>query len=79
MFGAPLLSAQSCPPRSLLRLGSEVGCIGLRTKIGGGAAGLGEEAGKYWLDEGSEYDLSTAGLGKSHPKDQDELKCVVEC
>jgi len=51
--------------------------IGLSVKASGwGAAG--EVAGEDWLEEGAEDDLGTAGLGKSHPENEDELEGVVE-
>jgi len=54
------------------------GRLGLGTEVGGGGAGLGEEAAKEWLDEGVEDDLGATSLGKSHPEDEDELEGVVE-
>jgi hypothetical protein len=71
----------SCHPHALvntspsLALGSRVD---FRAKIGRGGSTLREEAGEDWLDEGSEYDLGAACLGKSHPQDKDEFEGVVE-
>jgi len=59
----------------LLRLG----CVRLGSEISGGGAGLGEEAREDRMDKGSEQDLSTRCLRKSHPEDEDELEGVVEC
>ena len=59
----------------LLRLG----CVRLGSEISGGGAGLGEEAREDRMDKGSEEDLSTRCLRKSHPEDEDELEGVVEC
>ena len=52
--------------------------ISLASEVGSGGAGLAEESRKDWLDKGSEDDLSAIGHWKSHPKDKDELKGVVE-
>jgi hypothetical protein len=59
----------------LLRLG----CVRLGSEISGGGTGLGEEAREDGMDKGSEEDLSTRCLRKSHPEDEDELEGVVEC
>jgi hypothetical protein len=59
----------------LLRLG----CVRLGSEISSGGAGLGEEAREDRVDKGSEQDLSTRCLRKSHPEDKDELEGVVEC
>jgi len=45
--------------------------------LGGGGTGC-EVAGEDGLEEGSEDDLGTSGLGKRHPEDEDELEGVVE-
>ena len=37
-----------------------------------------EEAGEEWLNDGSEDDLGTTGLGKGHPQDEDEFEHIVE-
>ena len=63
----------------LLRLGSKVGSVGLRTEVPRGGSRLGEESGKDWMDEGTEQDLSTSSLGKRHPEDKDEFEGVIEC
>lgn len=52
--------------------------VSLRAKVGSGRTALGEEAGEDRLDEGTEDDLGTTGLRKSHPQDEDELEGVVE-
>lgn len=52
--------------------------IGFGAEISRGGAGLREEAGKDGLDEGSEYDLGSIGLGEGHPQDEDEFEGVVE-
>jgi len=46
-------------------------------EVGRGATGV-EVLGKDWLKERSEDDLSTRGLRKSHPKDENELEGIVE-
>lgn len=51
--------------------------LGLGAEVGGGTVG-GEETANHGLEEGVEDNLGTAGLGKSHPHDQDELEDVVE-
>jgi len=51
--------------------------LGLRLEVFRGGAGV-EIAGEDGLEEGSEDDLGASGLGKSHPKDKDELEGVVE-
>jgi len=58
----------------LLALG---GRLSLRPQVGRGGTSL-EVAGEGGLEEGAEDDLGTAGLGKSHPEDEDELEGVVE-
>jgi len=52
--------------------------VGLTTKVGGSRAGLGEEAGEDWLDEGAEDDLSSTSHWEGHPEDEHELENVVE-
>jgi hypothetical protein len=69
----------SVGPILLLRLGSELRRIRLRSEISRGGAGLREEAREDWVDEGTEQDLGATSLGKSHPEDEDELEGVVEC
>jgi hypothetical protein len=59
----------------LLRLG----CVRLGSEISSGGAGLGEEAREDRVDKGSEQDLSTRCLRKSHPEDEDKLEGVVKC
>lgn len=63
----------------LLCLGSKLGRIRLCPQISRCGSGVGEEAGEDGLNERSEQDLGTRGLGKSHPEDKDELEGVVEC
>jgi len=52
--------------------------ISLASKIGGGTAGLAEEAGEDRLNERSKDDLGSVGDWESHPEDQDELEHIVE-
>jgi len=52
--------------------------IGLGAQVGSGGARLSEIAGEHWLKEGPEDDLSTTGLGKGHPEDEDKLEGVIE-
>jgi len=51
--------------------------VGLSMETRGWGA-TGEVAGEDWLEEGAEDDLSTTGLGKGHPENEDELESVVE-
>lgn len=53
--------------------------ISLRSEVSGGAAGLAEESGEDWLNDGSEHDLSAVGHWESHPENKHELEDVVEC
>jgi len=52
--------------------------IGLCAELGSSGARVIEVAGEDWVKEGAEDELRAAGLGKSHPEDQDELEGVVE-
>jgi len=54
-----------------------LGLGGLSLEVGRGAS-LGEVLGENGLHEGSVDDLSTAGLGKSHPQNKDKLEGVVK-
>lgn len=60
---------------NLLGLASRVG---VRAEVGGSGAGLGEVTREDGVEERAEDDLGTAGLGKGHPEDKDELEGVVE-
>jgi len=62
----------------LLRLSSELRRVSLCAKFRRGRAALGEEAREDGLNEGAKHDLSTTGLGKRHPEDEDEFEGVVE-
>lgn len=76
---AAILSDPRKSPQDLMicLLGLESG-ISLASNIGRSAAGLAEEAGENWLNEGSEDDLGAVGDWEGHPKDQNELEHVVE-
>ena len=52
--------------------------IGLGADIAGGGSLALEKAGKEWVEERSEDNLSAVGDGKGHPQDKDELEDVVE-
>jgi len=56
-------------------------CRGIRlcSKVSSGSAGVGEESGENWLNDGSEDNLSAAGHWESHPQDEDELEDIVKC
>jgi len=54
-----------------------LGLLGLSAEVVRGGSAV-EVAREDRLEEGAIDDLGTVGLGKSHPKDEDELEGVVE-
>jgi hypothetical protein len=64
--------------RARLRSVGLASSIGLGAEVGGSRAGLGKVAGKDWLKEGAEDDLSATSLWKCHPEDEHKLEGVVK-